>query len=126
MKKILFTLFILLYFGCKKESLESTIIGKWELREFSDYGNRAFHSFPGGNGNTFTFTNLTFQQDTAGQYYDSGSYKLVKDLLAGGEPEDRLILKQNDNGPFISIENNVMTLIYPNIEPKIFIYKRIY
>ena len=128
MKKTLFSLLILFCFGCKKESIKNTIIGNWELRQSNNIASYPpFQSLPAGNGYTYLFNEVTFRQDTSGHYYDSGTYKIIKDTFSNtGEIRDRLILNQNYNGPFISFENGIMILTYPGIEVSYLKYNRIH
>ena len=84
-----------------------------------------YHQFPPGNGDTFEFTNSTYNADTSGQLFRSGNYSIIKDTMYSQLIGDKLILENFLSYPFIKIEGDKMTLTYEGRENTLITYLKI-
>lgn len=127
MKIFIIAVFLCLSFiGCKKDSLQKKIKGKWELRESYVGGSSSpFHQFAPGNGDTFEFTNSTYKADTSGQLLRSGNYSIIQDTMYSQIIGDKLILENYFSYSFVKIEGNIMKLTYEGRESSVFTYLKI-
>jgi hypothetical protein len=91
---------ILILSGCKKnDSIPAGLNGTWEL-EFSFSGWSGTHTYPPGNGNTFTFDGHTYLQKivtTDTSYEGSGTFKVYTGKPCDNASEETLIEWNNDS-----------------------------
>ena len=120
MKKILILALlvkIMTLLSCKKEEINSSLIGSWELRAsaggYRDPSLPAFDYSP-GNGFILKFTNTEYFQYSKGQLTKSGEYTLVKEDVSWKEEPIQRIIYNNDTSinskKFFEIEGNKLIM----------------
>ncbi|MDF3077022.1 MAG: hypothetical protein K0S09_911 [Sphingobacteriaceae bacterium] len=115
---ILLILFSLIS-SCKKEDIESSLVGTWELRTLE--GDMGTITYPPGNGNVIKFTKGEYQILKNGAVTKAGTYTIVADagfemsiclVKKKGEFENRIIYDGDNSSQktFIHISGNKLFL----------------
>ncbi|TKK66653.1 hypothetical protein FC093_16590 [Ilyomonas limi] len=116
----------------------TSIIGTWELRQAQN-GMIPTVTYPAGNGNTFKFSDSTYEKYSSGSLIASGHYILIRDtsvetevglLIPPGQFTNRIIFDSDftSRKTFIDVSNNKLTFLsgyFPLDSGSNILYKRI-
>jgi hypothetical protein len=102
-----------IYTACSKDNaslFESSITGTWELRSVYGGFGLGSYTFEPGNGNTWKFTDSSYERYIDGIFYSGGKYGIVKDLSPQtGELMGKIILNGDSaNSMFAEIVNDTL------------------